>query len=265
MKTAPIALDAIHHRLLEGVLLRLARQPDAGDFVLRGGILMRHWFHPVPRPVDDLDFVVSFPFSLKVTTHRFLTILAAEVADGVTFDIPRTRFEEIRLDTGSGVRIFVSGTADGTEIDFTVDITFGPHQRPDPVLGELPTAYGEAVRLWMCRPESVVGHKMQAMYHRGMLGWRPKDLEDMRLLLTRVPMDAADLRRAITAYLGDAGGTGEDARAIFGASSWWDTKLSSARWHDFVNSHRGQLAPRNLADVVAEVAGALAPILEGLP
>ena len=117
----------------------------------------------------------------------------------------------------------------------------------------------------MCRPESVVGQKMQALWHLGMLGWRPKDLNDLRLLLARVPMDAADLREAIAAYLADVGGTGDDARALFGPASWWGMKLSSARWLDFVKASRGQDVPRDLAGVVAEVAGRLAPILEGLP
>jgi hypothetical protein len=42
-------------------------------------------------------------------------------------------------------------------------------------------------------------------------------------------------------------------------------KLSSARWLDFVRSPRGSGAPRDLATVVAEVAGRLGPVLEGLP
>jgi hypothetical protein len=42
MSTQATSLDAIRHRLLEGILLRLARRPDAGAFVLRGGMLMRH-------------------------------------------------------------------------------------------------------------------------------------------------------------------------------------------------------------------------------
>ncbi len=46
------ATDALHHRLLEGVLLRLARLPDAAHFILRGGMLLRRWF---PRRADDLD------------------------------------------------------------------------------------------------------------------------------------------------------------------------------------------------------------------
>jgi hypothetical protein len=117
----------------------------------------------------------------------------------------------------------------------------------------------------MCRPESVVGHKVQALWHLGMLGWRPKDLNDLRLLLERIPMDSTSLREAITASFADLGGTGADARALFGASSWWGMKLSSARWHDFVQSSRGRGSPGSLAGIVAEVAARLAPVLEELP
>src|SRR5262245_33312324 len=202
MKTEATSPTAIRHRLLEGVLLRLARRPDAGEFVLRGGMLMRHWFRPVPRPAEDLDLVATFPFSVEEAARRFLPVLADEAAcDGVAFDDEQTRFEGIWLDTGTpGVRFFCSGTAGGGEADFHVDLTFGPYPRPAPVLGALPTACGEAARVWMCRPEAVAGHKMQALWHRGMLGWRPKDLNDLRLLLARVPLDTADLRGSIAAY-----------------------------------------------------------------
>ena len=88
--------------------------------------------------------------------------------------------------------------------------------------------------------------------------------EDLRRLLTRVPMEDTEVRGAIAAYLADLGGSGE-ARAMFGPSSWWGMKLSSARWLDFVKSSRGQGAPRLLADVIAEIAGRLAPFLESLP
>src|SRR5262249_56873463 len=77
MRTEAISLDAIRHRLLEGVLLRLARRPDAGEFILRGGMLMRHWFRPIPRPAEDLDLVVTFPFALEEAAARFLPVLAS--------------------------------------------------------------------------------------------------------------------------------------------------------------------------------------------
>lgn len=261
--TAP-SLASTRHRLLEGVLLRLARRPDAGDFVLRGGMLMRHWFRPLPRPVGDLDLVATFPFAAEEGAARFLPVLAdTSVGDGAAFEVGRV--EGIWLATGSpGVRIFTSGTAGGAEADFNIDITFGPPPRPAPVFAAIPTACGEGAGVWVCRPEAVTGHKVQALWHRGLLGWRPKDLNDLRLLLTRVPMDVADLRGAVAAYLADVGGTWADARALFGPASWWGMKIASARWLDFAKSPRGQGAPRDLAGVIAEVAGRLAPILEGV-
>ncbi len=261
------SLDATRHRLLEGTLLRLARLPDAAEFIVRGGVLMRHWFRPLPRPVDDLDLVATFPFDIEGTARRFLPVLAdAAVADGVTFDAGESHFEGIWLETGTpGVRVFAVGTAAGAEADFSVDITFGPFPRPAPVFTELPTACGVAARVWACRPEAVSGHKMQALWHRGMLGWRPKDLDDLRLLLARCPMDAADLRGAVAAYLGDVGATLDDARALFGPASWWGTKMASARWLDFVKGSGRRGVPGDLPAVAAEVAGRLAPALEGLP
>ncbi|MCE9564516.1 MAG: nucleotidyl transferase AbiEii/AbiGii toxin family protein [Planctomycetes bacterium] len=267
MKIEATTPDAIRHRLLEGVLLRLARRPDAREFILRGGMLMRHWFQPLVRPAEDLDLVATFPFDIEEATRRFLPVFADNaVTDGVTFDTDATRPEGIWLESGNpGVRVFTTGVANGIEIDFHVDITFGPMPRPAAVFSTLPTACGESANLWMCRPEAVVGHKIQALWHRGMLGWRPKDLNDIRLLLAHVPMDAVDLRGAITTYLADVGGTEADARTLFGPSSWWDRKFASARWLDFVNASQGKDVPPDLVSVAEEVARRLASVLEDLP
>jgi hypothetical protein len=267
MTTPAASVEAIRHRLLEGVLLRLVRRPDADAFILRGGVLMRHWFRPVPRPADDLDLVATFPFDIGDAARRFLPVLAdTAVADGVTFDPERTRVEGIWLETGTpGVRVFATGLADGVEADFNVDITFGPFPRPAPVRVGLPTGFGEAARVWACRSEAVTAQKVQALRHRGLWGWRPKDLNDLRLLLARVPMADADLRGAVAAYLADIGRTGADARELFGPEAWWGMKLASARWQDFAAECRGRDVPRDLAGVIAGVAARLAPVLEGLP
>jgi hypothetical protein len=265
MRIEATSLAETRHRLLEGVLLRLARLPDAGGLVLRGGMLLRHWFRPMPRPALDLDLVAPSPLTVAEAARRYLPLFAEPAGDGVAFDTDRVHVEAIWQHTDNpGVRVQACGTLGEGEADFQVDITGGPPPRPAPVLGEFPTGCGQTARVWMCRPESVVGQKTQALWHLGMLGWRPKDLNDLRLLLARVPMDGAGLREAITAYMADLGGTWADARALFGASSWWSMKLSSARWLDFVQSSR-QEVPRNLGGVVAEVAGRLAPILEDLP
>src|SRR5438270_11819946 len=121
MTTPP---DETRHRLLEGVLLRLARRPDAGEFVLRGGLLMRHWFRPVPRPAEDLDLVATFPFAVEETARRLLAVLADQaVADRAVFDVEAAHFEGIWLDTGTpGVRLFACGAVGGDAAEFPVDV-----------------------------------------------------------------------------------------------------------------------------------------------
>jgi hypothetical protein len=266
MRTEATSLDATRHRLLEGVLLRVARLPDAGGLVLRGGMLLRHWFRPIPRPAGDLDLVATAPFDVEEAKHLFLPLLTeGSVGDGATYDPEGVRAEAILLETDSpGVRVFASGHTGGDEIDFHVDVTVGPPPLPAPVLGDLPTACGRPARVWMCRPESVVGQKMQALGHLGMLCWRPKDLDDLRLLLARVPLDPGEARAAVAAAFVALGRAPADARAVFGPDAWWGMKRSSARWFDFVKASRRPDVPGDLAVVVAEVAGRIAPILEGL-
>ena len=253
----------IRHRLLEGVLLRLAKLPDAGGIVLRGGMLLRHWFRPTPRTALDLDLVAHSPLSV-MDAMRFRPMFADNVADGVTFDIEGIAVEGIWLRSDHpGIRMHVRGTYAGSDDDIQVDVTGGPPPKPAAVMSELPTTTG-TVRLWTCRPESVVGQKVQALWHLGMLGWRPKDLDDLRLLLDRLPMDEAAMREAISATFAELGGSGRDARSVFAPESWWSMKHASARWGDFV-ADTGRKEVRDLSLVVANVAARLKPILEDLP
>jgi hypothetical protein len=261
------SMEAIRHRLLEGILLRLARLPDTEHFILRGGMLMRLWFRPYARPAADLDLVSTFPFSVEETARRFAPLLAdRSVDDGVTLDAERFRIEGIWQNTNfPGVRLFVCGEVEGVEDDVSVDVTFGEPLVPKPEPGAYPMlGRNLTARLWMCRPETIVGRKLHALMHMGVLHWRPKDLNDLRLLLDRVPMNRADLPEAIAASFTSRGNTTAEARSLFG-HEWWSLKMSAARWQDFVKEFREQDVPRNLARVVAEVAERLAPILERLP
>jgi hypothetical protein len=189
------------------------------------------------------------------------------VDDGVTFDAERFRVEGIWQNTDfPGVRLFAAGEADGVEDDFSVDVTFGEPLVPEPERGEYPTlGRGLTARLRMCRPETITGRKLHALALMGMLHWRPKDLNDLRLLLGRVPMTLADLPEAIAVSFTSRGSTTAEARSLFGRDSWWAMKMSEARWRDFVRESRGQEVPKDLARVVAEVAERLGPILERLP
>jgi hypothetical protein len=229
-------------------------------------MLLRIWFRPHPRPAGDLDLVATFSFDVAETGRRFTPILSdAGVDDGVVFDPERVRVEGIWLNSGyPGVRVYFAGEADGAEDVVSVDITFGEPLIPAPRLLDYPAARGTA-RVWVCRPETITGRKLHALRHMGRMHWRPKDLNDLRLLLGHVPMEDAELPGAIAASFASRGDTSEHARAIFGPGSWWGMKTSSARWRDFVRASQGMNVPRDLAAVVAEVGARLAPILERLP
>src|SRR5688500_2534259 len=115
MRSEPTSQDDTRHQLLEGALLRLARRPDADELVLRGGLLLRHWFRPLPRPAEDLDLVATFPFDVEEAARRLLAIFADNsVDDGVSYDLEGVRVDGIWLESGNpGVRVFASGTANG--------------------------------------------------------------------------------------------------------------------------------------------------------
>lgn len=260
--------NVLHHRLLEGILLRLARLPEPDHFILRGGMLMRLWFRPVDRRAGDLDLVANFPFDIEETGQRFLPILSDQsVNDGVVFDADRHRVEGIWLNSGfPGVRIFLSGEADEMEGELSVDITFNEPMIPPPDFADYPMAGCElTAQLWMCRPETILGRKLHALLHMGMLHWRPKDLNDLRLLLQLVPMDHDALPDAIVASFTSRGYAPDLARQIFSDESWWRMKKSSARWQDFATATQGMRIPRDLMSVVTEVSEQLEPILERLP
>lgn len=224
---------------------------------------MRHWFAPVPRAADDIDLIASYPFDVTATAQRVEAVLAEPLDDGVTFDATRTRVSGIRLDSGSpGVRAFAAGVVEGEEIDFNIDVTFGPVPRPAPVRTELPGASGPIVLL-ACRPESVVCQKVQALLHRGQLGWRPKDLSDLLLLLARARLDSFALRAALPHYVADIGRTLADALALFAPGAWWDLKLCAGRWLDFVGEYPELGVPTELPSAAAIVARHLIPVLEG--
>ena len=107
--------DLLRHRLLEGILLRLGHQPDSHRLVLRGGMLMRHWFRPLLRPAADLDLVGTGEYSVEETAEQFSRLLAdGTVDDGVIFDPDRFRAEAIwQASDYPGVRLFAAGEDSG--------------------------------------------------------------------------------------------------------------------------------------------------------
>ena len=91
---APTQEYLIRHTL-ESFLDRLARTSHAGDFVLKGGVLLAAY--GVRRPTKDADAnAVSADVTAEHLAEVVRDIAAIDVDDGVAFDVDTISVQEIR-------------------------------------------------------------------------------------------------------------------------------------------------------------------------
>lgn len=243
-------------------MVRLARLPEAHRFILRGGMLLRHWVRPFERPAADLDLVSTAPFDVKMAERQLRPLLSDDgVDDGLAFNQERYRVQGIWLDTDfPGVRMIAFGVVDGVEYPLGIDVTYGESLVPPPLPGEYPIRGAEPIRIQMCQPEAILARKLHALWDMGMRHWRPKDLNDIRLLLSGMPINGDDLGAGIEYSFTSRGDSVAEIRTIFDPESWWATKTASARWNDFVAAS-SDFVPSNLTVVVTDVGQHLRSVL----
>jgi Nucleotidyl transferase AbiEii toxin, Type IV TA system len=104
---APTQEYLIRHAL-ESFLDRLTRTSHAGDFVLKGGVLLAAY--GFRRPTKDAD---SNAVSVDVTAEHLAQVVrdiaAIDVDDGVVFDLDTITVQEIREHAGyPGLRVRVA-------------------------------------------------------------------------------------------------------------------------------------------------------------
>lgn len=246
--------QAVRHHLMNGVVERIARTPDAGSFVLRGGLLTRAWVAPAPRPTRDLDYVGDFPFDVEDTRRRLAPALSIELPDEVVFDLAHFHTEGIWLDTEfPGVRVTLSLGLGVVDDRLTMDIGFRDPLVPEAVWIEAPWS----VRVRAVRPETQIAWKLHALAEMGP-SFRPKDVADLWLITRHVALDPAALPPAIVAAFESRGFTLDQARTTLTAPHW-STKTARVRWR--TQRPRGPDLPELLDDVRAR----LAPALKELP
>jgi hypothetical protein len=248
--------QAVRHHLLGGVIDRVARSAGGDGFVLRGGMLTRHWVAPEPRPTRDLDYVGDFAFDVDDTIRRLRPALATapDEDDGVRIDVGAIAGRGIWLDTAfPGVHVELAIGLGAPDQTLGIDIGFHDPLVPAPAtiaIDRIPTP----VRA--CRPETMLAWKLHGIVEMGA-SWRPKDLSDLWLIATRVALASDDLPPAITAAFTSRGYAIADAVHAFDHPHW-TTKTARLRW----STNRTRVPP--LADVIADVRSRLAAALAAL-
>jgi hypothetical protein len=183
---------------LEGLLTRLSVSDQAGNLVLKGGVLLAAF--AVRRPTRDIDLAASgFPNDVTECEQRIRNIAAVPMEDGLTYDLESVQGEVIREESDySGARVHLEARLASARIAFHVDVNFGDPIWPAPKLTDLPLLLGGSVRLLGYPDHMVVAEKIVTAIERGEANTRWRDFVDIESLSSRRVFSAASLSEAIS-------------------------------------------------------------------
>jgi predicted nucleotidyltransferase component of viral defense system len=189
---------------LEGFLLRLAHSPHRNRFVLKGGVLLAAY--GLRRPTTDIDGAALQTPNEVEDIRQFVTAvastaLAAELDDGLTFDLDHVTAEAIRdEDKYGGVRIRVVARLASAREPFHVDVNVGDPIWPEPTEISLPRLLGQdSIRLRGYSMEMVLAEKIVTALQRGSASTRWRDFGDIFVITGRLTFTAGEVRQALQA------------------------------------------------------------------
>ncbi|MDZ7842410.1 MAG: nucleotidyl transferase AbiEii/AbiGii toxin family protein [Gammaproteobacteria bacterium] len=244
---------------LERLLYRLSTSAYAERFVLKGAMLLTSWFADLHRATRDLDLLGFGDPSPNAMIVAFREILAADVPDGVEFDLEALRVHQIREELQyGGLRLRTTASISGARITVTVDVAFGDALEPGaevidyPSMLDLPTP-----RLRAYARETVIAEKFQAMVALGRANSRMKDFYDVWLLSQSFSFDDDRLARAIAATFARRETSIPAELPDAFTSAFADDEQKQRQWSAFLENVA--LDPGSLAEVTATVAEFIMP------
>ncbi len=249
---APTQEYLIRHTL-ESFLDRLSRTSHAGDFVLKGGVLLAAY--GVRRPTKDAD---ANALRTDVTAERLTQVVrdiaAIDVDDGVEFDLDTISVQEIREQAaypGLRVRVAVSiGPWPGAKL---WDVSTGDPIVPPPRQVTIDRILGAPITLLGYAPETTIAEKGVTILERGITSTRWRDYVDI-VRLARKGVDPDELLRSARAVARHRGVTLEPVAphlAGYGA-------VGQAKWAAWRRKeHLESACEENLDDQITLVASYL--------
>ncbi|MBN1335236.1 MAG: nucleotidyl transferase AbiEii/AbiGii toxin family protein [Deltaproteobacteria bacterium] len=204
---------------MDRLLYRLGRSPQAGAFVLKGGVLVAHLVRAPHRFTRDIDVLRSHgPPDPDEMRRRFRDIVAVQVDDGVAFDPAGVRAVPADHDEDGydGVKVFVRARIGQTEVDLRIDVGFGDALVPPAIAAELePFLPGDVpARVLAYEAGPVVAEKVETLLSRfPLVHHRLKDLLDVVVMAASLDFDGSSLVGSLAATLARRG-TPPDPRVL---------------------------------------------------
>ncbi|HPC92577.1 MAG TPA: nucleotidyl transferase AbiEii/AbiGii toxin family protein, partial [Myxococcota bacterium] len=157
--------ELVQYYAMERFLFRLSQSAHAGNFILKGALMLRVWRSPEFRSTMDIDMLGRTSNEEASIVAQIREIIAVDVEpDGLTFEPESIQSERITEDADyKGVRVRFRGRLDSTRVNVQVDLGFGDIIYPGPEELDLPTMLDSPVPRLLCYSrESAIAEKFEA-------------------------------------------------------------------------------------------------------
>lgn len=221
---APTQEYLIRHTI-ESFLDRLTRTSHAGDFVLKGGVLLAAY--GVRRPTKDVDAnAIGADVTAEYLARVVRDIAAVDVDDGVMFDPDTVSVQEIREQADyPALRVRVDASIGPWKGTAVWDVSTGDPIVPPPRRVTIDRILGDPITLLGYAPETTIAEKGVTILERGIASTRWRDYVDI-VQLGRQGIDSGELlrsARAVARYRGVTLGPVAPYLAGYGA-------VAQAKW-----------------------------------
>jgi len=258
--------ELLQYFAMERFLFRLSRSPHADRFVLKGALMLATWKVSLTRPTKDIDLLGQVANDVERIVAVVKEVCRQDVEpDGLDFDPASVVGERIAEEAEyEGVRVRFQGKLGTARVSMQIDVGFGDAVVPGPVTADYPTILDlPAPRLRGYTRESVIAEKFHTMVLRGLLNSRMRDFFDVWVLSRQFDFAGPVLAAAIQETFARRG-LEVDPHPVALTGEFAADGTKAAQWRGFLRKSRLEGAPSDLAQVVAEIAGFLAPVADAL-
>ena len=251
---------------MERFLARLSVSKHVDNFILKGGLMFAVWNTSYTRPTKDIDFLANMANDIETAASVVRDICnLADETDGVEFDPESVKPVVIKEDADyEGVRVTFMGYLQAAKIHMQIDLGFGDVVTPEPQLLTYPTILNHVAPQIKGYPaETVVAEKFEAMVQLGQLNSRIRDFYDIWSMSKQFEFDGESLSKAIVGTFANRETNIEPDPVAF-RSEFTEDQTKQAQWKGFCRKSKIESAPKDLKEMVAEVALFLKPVAEAI-
>lgn len=252
------------HYFIERVLYRISKSRYAGNFVLKGGLLLQVLFDHSARATRDVDLlakqVSNTPEELKTIMRE---VCSVQADDGVTFDLD-TMTSEIITEASEypGIRIKTICYLGRSRSTIQFDIGFGDAFIPHAETMVYPSLLKmNEIEILVYSKESIIAEKFHAMVSLAMANSRMKDFYGISMMAEENDFDGSILYAAIRETFSRRGTAMPETPLVFSEIFAQDSdKL--IQWQAFLK--RTNIQAASFFEVLQLIRRFLQPISEAI-